>query len=618
MADESQVVRGVNWREAFPFTHLFRAFRIAIHPSKLVLGLVLLLTLYTGGRILDGLWPARHLAVPNEVEAYEQARERGAGGEFAAERRELRRATERAYAQRLLAEKIVTDPAAAREEAEEGDELDELQERIEQKRNTTVTEAEKGRDASINDARTTLNGAERDRAIREAEQNYRDTVRAAYAGAYADYRGLKAINGAGIFSSFFEYETRQVSNIVRGVLGWNWLGGWMGDSGDPGVVRSIINFFTVGPLWLMRFHPFYFILFTLLFLTLWAIFGGAIARIAAVHVARDEKISVRAALQFSIGKFLSFVSAPLIPLLIVLLVGLIPIAAGLLGSIPLIGPVFNLLLGALFILVLAAGFVMTLVLVGTFGGFNLMYPTIAAEGSDSFDAISRSFSYVYARPWRMLLYTLIAIIYGALTYLFVRLFIALLLAVTHQFVDIGHLATAASGEPLWNVMWPGVGPQLSYDIDFMTLRWDQDLAAAMVAFWVYLVIGTLGAYAISYYFSANTIIYYLMRQEVDATELDDVYLEMSDEDFADTPPVTSTATGTGTGATASTPASASSGGGVTSYATPSDTAGGTAPAGGAPAGSTDVGSAEPGSSEARSDENTGNTDTNNPSGNPPA
>ena len=46
----------------------------------------------------------------------------------------------------------------------------------------------------------------------------------------------------------------------------------------------------------------------------------------------------------------------------------------------------------------------------------------------------------------------------------------------------------------------------------------------------------LGAFAISFYFSANTIIYYLMRREVDATELDDVYLEQSEEDFGDTPP----------------------------------------------------------------------------------
>ena len=40
MADESHVIRGINWRETFPFTQIFRAFRVAIHPTKLILALV--------------------------------------------------------------------------------------------------------------------------------------------------------------------------------------------------------------------------------------------------------------------------------------------------------------------------------------------------------------------------------------------------------------------------------------------------------------------------------------------------------------------------------------------------------------------------------------------------
>ncbi len=312
----------------------------------------------------------------------------------------------------------------------------------------------------------------------------------------------------------------------------------------------MINFFRMGPIWLMRHHPVYFVLFTLWFLTVWAIFGGAIARIAAVHVARDEKLSVRAALAFSLGKFLSFVSAPLIPLLIVLVVGIVPLLAGLLSSIWFIGPIINIIMTALFVVILAAGFVMTLVLLGTFGGFNLMYPTIAVEGSDSFDAISRSFSYVYARPWRMLFYTLVSIIYGALCYTFVRLFIWVMLSLTHYFVGAGYFAEAHNLAPLWTTMWPG--PQhtgtLSYQTDWLTLRWDQSIAAFFLAFWVYLVVAMLGALVVSFYFSANTIIYYLMRNEVDATEMDDVYVEQADEDFTDTAFPVATASAASVGA----------------------------------------------------------------------
>jgi hypothetical protein len=266
-------------------------------------------------------------------------------------------------------------------------------------------------------------------------------------------------------------------------------------------------------------------------LTVWAIFGGAIARIAAVHVARDEKLSVRAALSFSASKFLSFVSAPLIPLIIIALVGLVPLVAGFLSSIAYIGPVFYLLMSALFFILLAAGFIMTLVLIGLVAGLNLMYPTIAVEGSDSFDAISRAFSYVYARPWRMILYTSVAVIYGALCYLFVRLFIFLMLALTHRFLRLGMFREAPSAENLLPAMWrgPSATGTLSYEPNWLALRWDQDIAAFLIAFWVYLLISVLGAFAISFYFTANTIIYYLMRHEVDATEMDDVYLEQSDE-----------------------------------------------------------------------------------------
>ena len=216
------------------------------------------------------------------------------------------------------------------------------------------------------------------------------------------------INGVGLFESFYYYQVGQVNLIARSVRYGNWIGG-------GSVTQGMLNFLVYGPSWAISQHPVFFSIYGLFFLAIWSIFGGAIARIAAVHVARDEKISIRQALRFSTSKFLSFLSAPVIPMLIVLIVGLIVAVGGFLTNIPFIGPI---LVGALFFLALAAGFVMTLVLLGLIGGFNLMYPTIAVEGSDSFDAISRSFSYLYARPWRLAFYTLVAVVYGGLTYAF--------------------------------------------------------------------------------------------------------------------------------------------------------------------------------------------------------
>src|SRR5918993_298271 len=136
MADEPQTLRGINWRETFPFTHLFRAFRVAVHPSKLVLGLVLLLSIYASGRLLDSLWPARHLAVPGEVQMYEDSRSSGATAQsFMEARRSTRADLEEEYASRLLEEKVETDPKEAANEARGGGELDDLEGKIVARRN---------------------------------------------------------------------------------------------------------------------------------------------------------------------------------------------------------------------------------------------------------------------------------------------------------------------------------------------------------------------------------------------------------------------------------------------------------------------------------------------------
>ena len=68
MPDEAVSLRDINWRETFPFTHLFRAFRVAVHPSKLILALVALGFLWCGGLILDTLWSREYQVAPIELE----------------------------------------------------------------------------------------------------------------------------------------------------------------------------------------------------------------------------------------------------------------------------------------------------------------------------------------------------------------------------------------------------------------------------------------------------------------------------------------------------------------------------------------------------------------------
>src|SRR5688500_14531843 len=95
-------LRHIDWPAAFPFTNLFRGFRLAVHPSKLLLALAAVLLLYTGGRILDGVWMNRHQAFAGEAEAFDRfktAESEAAGESFAEVRRAARESIARQYAQ---------------------------------------------------------------------------------------------------------------------------------------------------------------------------------------------------------------------------------------------------------------------------------------------------------------------------------------------------------------------------------------------------------------------------------------------------------------------------------------------------------------------------------------
>jgi hypothetical protein len=299
---------------------------------------------------------------------------------------------------------------------------------------------------------------------------------------------------------------------------------------EPGLVYWVLMG-CQGLLWLLSEHTLFAVLLGLFALAVLAVVMGAVTRIAALHFAREEKISAIQALRFSLLKLPNFFSAPLIPLAIIFLLGGLMVLAGLVGSIPYAG---EILLGLLFFLVIIAGLLVAFLTVGLVGGVGLMYPTIAVEGSDSFDAISRSFAYVFTRPWRMLFYTAVAIAYGVLTYLFVRLFAWLALAATHMFVSWGTIGGGkilGPGADKLDAMWA----QPTFDNLFGTFNWPamqqwQPVGAVLIGIWVFLVAAAVFAYLLSYVASSSTVIYYLLRRKVDATDLGDVYVEEADEE----------------------------------------------------------------------------------------
>jgi hypothetical protein len=258
----------------------------------------------------------------------------------------------------------------------------------------------------------------------------------------------------------------------------------------------------------------------------WAFFGGAITRIAAIQFAREEKISIKESLQFASSKLLSFGGAPVIPLLFIAFFWLLCALGGVVACIPAIGDVFA---GVLWILPMIAAFVMALIVVGWAVGWPLMFATISVEGSDSFDALSRSYAYAFQRPWNYLFYGLLAGIFGSLCSFFVLLFTDLIIHLSqwavgwgggsglqHTLDQLFYYAPAASG---WRPVSSGDAPSGMSGI-----------AAVVCAAWLYLLFMMIVGFVYSYFWSASTVIYYLLRRDVDNTEMQEVYIEGEEED----------------------------------------------------------------------------------------
>jgi len=282
--------------------------------------------------------------------------------------------------------------------------------------------------------------------------------------------------------------------------------------------------------WLGCQHWVYAIIFLAVALGIWALFGGAMHRMSALHFARDEKISVTQALKFSASKFLSFYTAPLIPLAIIVVIGLFMMLGGLALSVP----VLDVIMSILFPLALLGGLLIAFLVIGLAAGGALMYPTIAVESSDSFDAISRSYSYVFGRPWRAGFYGLVALVYGVICYLFVRLFAFLLLAAAHGFVGAGVWGGGEAISPAadkLDAMWPVP----TFDNLLPPWQWEalsglEVFCAGIIWIMVMPIAALVLAFLLSYVSSASTAIYFLLRQKVDATDLDDVYVEEPEEE----------------------------------------------------------------------------------------
>ena len=253
-------------------------------------------------------------------------------------------------------------------------------------------------------------------------------------------------------------------------------------------------------------------------LVIWSVIGGSITRLAALEFAKGEKVDFKESISFALKKFWSYFWSPLVPVLGVLFFIACNIIGGLFGQIKYIG---EIAVAVGFPLAIISGFL--IVFIGVIGaiGFFLMFPTISAEGSDAFDAMSRAYSYVLSKPKHFISLFLGIIICGVIFTLFAS-FIACLVMKT-SFFTVG-LGMGQKFESIRAVISGG-------EASLATLgSLSMKFTALMLMIYIAFIKVTIASMVVAFVGSVSTVAYFLLRKDVDGTEISDVYVEEKEEE----------------------------------------------------------------------------------------
>jgi hypothetical protein len=320
--------------------------------------------------------------------------------------------------------------------------------------------------------------------------------------------------------------------------------------------RQVLSGLAEAPvsLWLFLTRPFinifhgdltpvgflYFALCGIWELLVWGLFGGAIARIAALKFTRDEAPDLPGALKHSIGKITSYSMAPLLALAGAAVFGLQLVVLGWIMRLDVLAVVA----GFAWPFALMLGLLMAILLIGALVGWPLMWATVAVEGTDAFDALSRSYAYTYQRPLRLLWYVLLAVILAAVSMFIVKLFATSAIALGNWSVSWG-----LDQESYREIVAPrpieineAVGNDVAISVatvndegpvfanrapaepvkELTGTKW---LAAEAIQFWKSLLGALAAGYQAGFIFVAAVGVYLLLRKDIDGAEMDEVYVE---------------------------------------------------------------------------------------------
>jgi hypothetical protein len=297
-------------------------------------------------------------------------------------------------------------------------------------------------------------------------------------------------------------------------------------------------------------------------LIVWGLIGGAITRIAALRFTRDEAPGFVAALRHAAGKWPSYSLPPLIALAGAALFAIQLVVLGFLMRIDVIA--FLAAIAWPFVILL--GLMMAILLLGALVGWPLMWATVSVEGTDAFDALSRSYAYTYHRPWRLLWYIVFATILAIVSMFVVKLFATSAIKLGNWSIDWGldermmqRVVSPETARPLPPPVVPPLNgattnalPPADPDIGVAASQPSETAAVATtesaappvtspelgrvesatrraIHFWKSVVAALAAGYQAGFLWVAAVGIYLLLRRDIDGVQMNEVYIDPSDE-----------------------------------------------------------------------------------------
>jgi hypothetical protein len=257
----------------------------------------------------------------------------------------------------------------------------------------------------------------------------------------------------------------------------------------------------------------YFLFGTFCSMAIWSFAGLAIARVCLLRLTRNETIGIDDAFDFAFDHWLASFGGVSIPIVAALA---LCIPAGLLGLLM----TFDFgaaVVSLLWPLVLALSAAMALLLLGLTYAWPLIVSSAACEGQNSFDAMTRSYAYVFQRPLHCLGYAVVAMLFGGFCWLIVANLSGSIIELSYWSTSWG--ANRAGGDLPRIEVLQGLVSDTETSSESM-LSFSQNT----IGFWNGLVRTIAASFLYGLFWCMSSAVYLLLRKDVDDTEMDEIYI----------------------------------------------------------------------------------------------